>query len=113
VTNTDRKELELRRSEIIADVRSVVEKNIVQNSIGMCWSELDPIRGTTSRLNEGVISPAVVLQKSSRLLLLLLLLWVCGFALSKRGGISTVFAAASILSIPARHTAIGIWLFIA
>ena len=35
------------------------------------------------------------------------------FALSKRSGISTALAAASILSMPARHTAIGIWLFIA
>ena len=35
------------------------------------------------------------------------------FALSKRSGISTVLAAASILSMPARHTAIGVWLFIA
>src|SRR5271166_4493989 len=35
------------------------------------------------------------------------------FALSKRSGISTALAAASISSMPARHTAIGIWLFIA
>ena len=35
------------------------------------------------------------------------------FALSKRSGISTALAAASILSMPARHTAIGVWLFIA
>jgi hypothetical protein len=35
------------------------------------------------------------------------------FALSKRSGISTALAGASILSMPARHTAIGIWLFIA
>ena len=35
------------------------------------------------------------------------------FALSKRSGISTALAATSILSMPARHTAIGIWLFIA
>jgi hypothetical protein len=34
------------------------------------------------------------------------------FALSKRSGISTVFAA-SILSVPARHAAMGNWLFIA
>ena len=34
------------------------------------------------------------------------------FALSKRSGISTVFAA-SILSMPARHAAMGNWLFIA
>ena len=52
----------------------------------------------------------------SRFLLLFLL--YCGyvgnaFALSKRSGISTGLAAASILSMPARHTAIGIWLFIA
>ena len=33
---------------------------------------------------------------------------VNGFALSKRSGISTALAAASILSMPARHTAIGI-----
>jgi hypothetical protein len=51
----------------------------------------------------------------SRFLLLFLL--YCGyvgnaFALSKRSGISTGLAAASILSMPARHT-IGIWLFIA
>ena len=44
---------------------------------------------------------------------LLLFLFYCGyvgnaFALSKRSGISTGLAAASILSIPARHTAIGI-----
>jgi hypothetical protein len=49
---------------------------------------------------------------------LLLFLPYCGyvgnaFALSKRSGISTGLAAASILSMPARHTAIGIWLFIA
>ena len=49
---------------------------------------------------------------------LLLFLLYCGyvddaFALSKRSGISTGRAAASILSMPARHTAIGIWLFIA
>src|SRR3984957_10016280 len=30
------------------------------------------------------------------------------FALSKRSGISTALAAASILSMPARHTAIGV-----
>jgi AMP-binding enzyme len=52
----------------------------------------------------------------SRFLLLFLL--YCGyvgnaFALSKRSGISTGLAAASILSMPARHTAIGIWLLIA
>jgi hypothetical protein len=52
----------------------------------------------------------------SRFLLLFLL--YCGyvgnaFALSKRSGISTGLAAASILSMPARQTAIGIWLFIA
>jgi hypothetical protein len=52
----------------------------------------------------------------SRFLLLFLL--YCGyvgnaFALSKRSGISTGLVAASILSMPARHTAIGIWLFIA
>src|SRR5208282_3210487 len=35
------------------------------------------------------------------------------FALSKRSGISTALAAASISSMPARHTAIGIMLFIA
>src|SRR5208337_3697949 len=35
------------------------------------------------------------------------------FALSKRSGISTALAAASISSMPARHTAIGVWLFIA
>src|SRR5216684_189679 len=34
------------------------------------------------------------------------------FALSKRSGISTVFAA-SILPMPARHAAMGNWLFIA
>src|SRR5271170_2995007 len=45
--------------------------------------------------------------------------WLCcgyvgnAFALSKRSGISTALAAASILSIPLRHTAIGVWLFIA
>jgi hypothetical protein len=44
---------------------------------------------------------------------LLLLLWGDGdvgnaFALSKRSGISTVLASASIFSMPARHTAIGI-----
>ena len=49
---------------------------------------------------------------------LLLFLLYCGyvgnaFALSKRSGISTGLAAASILSMPARHTAIGIWLFMA
>jgi hypothetical protein len=49
---------------------------------------------------------------------LLLFLRYCGyvgnaFALSKRSGISTGLAAASILSMPARHTAIGIWLFMA
>src|SRR5579863_5621837 len=52
----------------------------------------------------------------SRFLLLFLL--YCGyvgnaFALSKRSGISTGLAAASIRSMPARHTAIGIWLFMA
>ena len=52
----------------------------------------------------------------SRFLLLFLL--YCGyvgnaFALSKRSGISTDLAAASILSMPARHAAIGIWLFMA
>jgi len=35
------------------------------------------------------------------------------FALSKRSGISTALAVASILSMPARHTAIGVWVFIA
>jgi len=49
---------------------------------------------------------------------LLFFLLYCGyvgnaFALSKLSGISTGLAAASILSMPARHTAIGIWLFIA
>jgi hypothetical protein len=53
-------------------------------------------------------------KSSSFLLLLLRLLWYVGnaFALSKRSGISTVFAA-SILSMPARHAAMGNWLFIA
>jgi len=36
---------------------------------------------------------------------------VNAFALSKRSGISTAYAASSIFSTPARHTLIGIWLF--
>ena len=76
---------------------------------------MDPIRRTMGARTQGVTSPALVLQKSSRFLLLLLRFGYVGnaFALSKRSGISTVFSADSILSVPARHTAIGIWLFIA
>ena len=63
---------------------------------------------------KGVISPAVVLQESSRFLLVLL--WVCGqrvCVVQAKRHIHKALAAASILSMPARHTAIGIWLFIA
>jgi hypothetical protein len=85
------------------------------------WSEVDPICETTdvgtkveSRLPLAFFF--VFENPLSRFLLLFLL--YCGyvgnaFALSKRSGISTGLAAASILSMPARHTAIGIWLFIA
>jgi hypothetical protein len=55
----------------------------------------------------------LVAQKLGRFLLFLLLLWDAGnaFALTKRSDISTAFVAGSILFMPARHTAAGIWLF--
>ena len=62
----------------------------------------------------GVIGPALILQESSCVLLVVLCGYVGNaFALSKRSGISTALVAASILAIPSRHTAIGVWLFIA
>jgi hypothetical protein len=78
-----------------------------------CVFELDPIRGTTGHLD---LRCNRACPYPSRIKLLVVL--CCGyvgnaFALSKRSGISTALAAASILFIPSRHTAIGIWLFIA
>jgi len=62
-----------------------------------------------------VIAPAFVLQIKQ--LPAAAFAPACGyvgnaFALSKRSGISTVLVA-SILSLPARHAAMGNWLFIA
>ena len=73
--------------------------------------ELDPIRATTGGwIRANLACP--VLQESSSFLLLLPLLWVYGqrVCVVQGSGISTALGAASILSIPACHTAIGIWL---
>ena len=68
--------------------------------------ELDPIRGTKGSLNLGVISPAVVTLVSKRCPLPLL--WICGqrVCVVKAKRLPTTLAAASILSMPARHTAL-------
>ena len=60
---------------------------------------------------KGVIPPALILQESSRFLLLLSLLWVCGQRVCVVQAKRHIYSpcAASILSMPARRTAIGIW----
>jgi len=80
----------------------------------MNWTPLVGPPGLDLRL----MAPAFVLSKKRLGPLLCCFCLRCGyvgnaFALSKRSGISTAFRRRLDLSKRARHTAIGIWLFIA
>src|SRR5271168_1657535 len=85
---------------------------------GVKWTPFVGPRTVGIKVESRLLLPFFFLFEKPLSRFLLLFLLYCGyvgnaFALSKRSGISTGLAAASILSMPARHTAIGIWLFIA
>ena len=92
-------------------------KRLAKRAPGVKWTPFVGPRTVGIKVEKRLLFPFSSSSKPFSRFLLLFLLY-CGyvgnaFALSKRSGISTGLAAASIRSMPARHTAIGIWLFIA